>query len=296
MKKLLTGMLVLTCSFLLWGCSKTEAPASAQNSSMGKAVDVLRVGFPPDENPQEIIAKNKPLLEYIKERTGIDNVELIVPESYTAAVEQMQQGKLDMVYFGGLTYVLAKKDVDITPLVRGKVGGTADNFTYIVSRADSGIDSVEKTKGKKFAFGDVASTSGHLIPHQALLAKGIDPTKDYADLVYTGAHDKTAMAVFNKEVDAGAMNSRKLPSMIKKGQLQENDLQIVWKSEPFADYPWAARTSLGNELLDKLKSAFVELNDTAILSNLGVEGYEATTDSDFANLRSAAIKLGFMSE
>ena len=254
------------------------------------------MGFPPDENPQEIIRKNKPLLEYLKKQTGIAEVELVVPDTYTAAVELMSKGKLDIVYFGGLTYVLAKKDVDITPLVRGKVGGTADNFTYIVAREDSGIDSIEKLKGKSFAFGDVASTSGHLIPHQSLLAKGIDPNKDFSSLIYTGAHDKTALAVNNKEVDAGAMNARKLPSMIKKGQISEKEIKVIWKSEPFADYPWAARTNLGTETITKLRQAFVDLNDDSILKNLGVEGYEITTDADFENLRKAAYKLGFMGE
>jgi len=192
--------------------------------------------------------------------------------------------------------VLAKKDVDITPLARGKVGGTVENFTYIVTRKDSGLDSVEKLKGKTFAFGDVASTSGHLIPHQSLLKMGIDPKKDFSKLTYTGAHDKTALAVVDKIVEGGAMNSRKLPSMIKKGQLKEEDLQVIWKSEPFADYPWAARTNLGSSLISKLKSAFIELDDKKILSNLGVEGYEDTTDQDYENLRIAAQKLGFMGE
>lgn len=260
------------------------------------STEVFRVGFPPDENPQEIIRKNTPLLDYLKAQTGIKEMQIIVPKTYTAAVEQMQRGELDMVYFGGLTYVLAKKEVDITPIVRGVADGTPDNFSLIIARKDRGIKTVADLRGKSFAFGDVASTSGSLIPHQALLNQGLDPTKDFKQVIYTGAHDKTALAVFEGKVDAGAMNARKYPTMIKKGQITEENLFVLFRSEPFADYPWAVRSKVGSDLIEKLRQAFVNLTDPAMLGLLGVQGYQATTDDDFKNIRVAAKRLGFMED
>lgn len=267
------------------------SPAAAAERS-----DVFRVGFPPDENPQEIIRKNTPLLEYLKKQTGIRQMEIIVPQNYTAAVEQMQRGELDMVYFGGLTYVLAKEEVDITPIVRGTVDGTADNFSLIVARRDRGIASMADLRGKRFAFGDIASTSGSLIPQQALLNHGINPTKDFKNVIYTGAHDRTALAVFEGKADAGAMNARKFPAMIKKGQISEDTLFVLFRSEPFADYPWAVRSTVGTDLIEKLRRAFVTLSDPAMLELLGVQGYQTTTDADFENIRTAAKQLGFMED
>lgn len=279
------------------GTALADAAAAHINTqASGSARNVFRVGFPPDENPQEIVRKNAPLLEYLRGATGIQEMEIVVPATYTAAVEQMQRGELDMVYFGGLTYVLAKKEVEITPIVRGVVGGTAENFTFIIARKDRGINSLTDLHGKTFAFGDVASTSGSLIPHRALLNAGIDPNRDLKKVVYTGAHDKTALAVFNGDVDAGAMNSRKYPDMIKKGQISEDVVQVIFRSEPFADYPWAVRDKVGQDLIAKLRRAFVELKDTKMLALLGVEGFETTTDQDFENLRAAAKRLGFLED
>lgn len=276
----------------LVGCSLSAGRASAEPM----AAEVFRVGFPPDENPQEIIRKNTPLLEYLKTQTGIKEMQIVVPKTYTAAVEQMQRGELDMVYFGGLTYVLAKKEVDITPIVRGVADGTADNFSLILARKDRGIKTVADLRGKTFAFGDVASTSGSLIPHQALLNQGLDPTKDFKQVIYTGAHDKTALSVFEGKVDAGAMNARKYPIMLKKGQITEENLFVLFRSEPFADYPWAVRSKVGADLIEKLRQAFVNLTDSAMLGLLGVQGYQATTDDDFKNIRAAAKRLGFMED
>lgn len=298
MKKIVS-IIAFGLALALVGCGQgdkaAQPPSSAKMSENG-GVEVLRVGFPPDEKPDEIIRKNKPLLEYLRKATGVPKVEIIVPENYTAAVEQMALGKLDLVYFGGLTYVLAKRDVDVTPIVRGAKGGTTDNFTFIIVRNDSGIKTLEDLKGRTFAFGDVASTSGHLMPHQGLLQMGINPKTDFKKLVYTGAHDKTAMAVYEGMVEAGAMSSRMLPNLIEQGKIKGEDIRIIWKSEPFADYPWAARTSLGSKLIGKLADVFILLDDPEMLKLLKVEGYEKTTDADFEGIRKAAYALGFMGD
>lgn len=277
-----------------WAVADSSVSVKTQSTANGR--EVFRVGFPPDENPQEIIRKNTPLLEYLKAKTGIKEMELIVPATYTAAVEQMLRGELDMVYFGGLTYVLARKEVDITPIVRGVADGTADNFSLIIARKDRGIKSVADLRGKRFAFGDVASTSGSLIPQKILVSHGIDPNKDLKEVIYTGAHDRTALAVFEGKVDAGGMNARKYPVMLAKGQISEDVIQVIYRSEPFGDYPWAVRSNVGNELIEKLRRAFIELKDPAMLSLLGVQGYQATADSDFENIREAARSLGFLED
>lgn len=286
--------LIIVCIFISFtGCGDSQQPSQP---TVNTGIEKFRVGFPPDENPDAIIEKNTPLLNYLKQQTGVKEVEIVVPKTYTAAIEEMGRGKLDMVYFGGLTYVLAKKELDITPLVRGVVGGTPENFTFIVTRKDSGITSLKDLVGRTFAFGDVASTSGHLIPHKALLNQGINPTNDFKEVIYTGAHDKTGIAVFEGKVDAGAMNSRMFPQLVEKGLIKEDEMLILWKSEPFADYPWAARSSLGADFLNKLTTAFENLKDPGMLGLLKVEGFQNTVDADFENIRKAAKSLGFMEE
>jgi len=259
-------------------------------------LSVLRVGFPPTENPGEIIRKNKPLMRYLQQQIGVSKVQLSVAPSYTATIEDLRNHKLDLVYFGALTYVLAKNVINITPIVRGVVNGSTQNQAFIIANKDSGIHRLSELPGHSFAFGDVASTSGHLIPHQALLAEGINPHRDFDRLIYTGAHDKTALAVQKLEVDAGAMNARLFSIMIANGQLDKGKILVIWKSQSFADYPWAIRSDLDQKIIEAIQAAFLNLHDKDMLDTLGVDEFQSSSDADFEDIRRAAIKMGFMQE
>src|SRR5476649_1312312 len=83
------------------------------------AQSVLRVSAIPDEAPTELQRKFKPLGEYLEKRIGM-KVEFIPVTDYAASVEALINHKVDMVWFGGFTFVQAKDRSHnaITPLVQ----------------------------------------------------------------------------------------------------------------------------------------------------------------------------------
>jgi len=275
---------------LLVACEPSYHPVEEEKQQE----TVLRVGFPPAENAEDIIQKHQALMQYLQAKTGVNKIELSVAPSYTATIEDLQKHKLDLVNFGALSYVLAKNITNITPLVSGVTNSNSENHSLIIARNDSNIHQLKDLPGHSFAFGDVASTSGHLIPHRALLAAGINPHKDLLKLIYTGAHDKTAFAVQRGEVEAGAINARIYSYLLNRGLLEKDKTSVIWVSPPFAEYPWAIRSDLDPALIRSIQSAFITLNDSKLLESLGVDGFQICKDSDFEDIRQAAIKLGFM--
>ena len=82
--------------------------------------------------------------------------------------------------------------------------GSKTYRSQIVVRADSGITTIEQLRGKKFAFVDPASASGFLFPNALLASMGIDYKTFFSDTIFAGGHDKSIIAVYNKQVDGGA--------------------------------------------------------------------------------------------
>ena len=71
-------------------------------------------------------------------------------------------------------------------------------------RTDSGIKSLNDLKGKRFAFVDPASTSGHLYPKTLLLSKGLDPKTFFGKSIFAGSHNAVVLSILKGEVDGGA--------------------------------------------------------------------------------------------
>src|SRR5258706_5465939 len=62
----------------------------------------LRISAIPDENPQELLRIYTPFADYLSKEVGMP-VKFTPVVDYPATVEGLSAGKLDMVWYGGLT-------------------------------------------------------------------------------------------------------------------------------------------------------------------------------------------------
>ena len=77
----------------------------------------------PDENAGTVIKNNQPLKDYLETTLG-KKVELIVTTDYSSMIEAMRFGRIDLAYFGPLSYVLARQKSEIEPFVALKAKGS----------------------------------------------------------------------------------------------------------------------------------------------------------------------------
>ena len=168
-----------------------------------EAAGSLSVGMIPDAGATQVAVDQKaPLQDYLARSLG-QTVKLIIPTNYNATVEALGNNSLDFAYLGALTYVKAHAMYGVLPLVQRAEDKQFHSF--FITPANSGIQKLADTKGKRFAFGDINSTSGHLIPYAELKKAGVDADKDLM-FRYTGSHPATAKAVESGAVDAGALD------------------------------------------------------------------------------------------
>jgi phosphonate transport system substrate-binding protein len=265
------------------------APAHAQ--------PVLRVSAIPDESPTELQRKFKPLGEYLAEKTGM-KVEFVPVTDYAASVEALVNKKLDMVWFGGFTFVQAKtrSNDGVLPLVQ-RVEDEQFKSVFI-TRADSGIARLEDLKGKTFSFGSPSSTSGHLMPRSFLLQAKVDPDKDMR-VSFSGAHDATALAVAGGKVQAGALNISVWEKMLAEKRVDAATVRVFYTTPGYYDYNWTVRKDMDPALRKKLLDAFLALDpavprDKAILDLQRASRFVPTRAENYAAIEAAARNAGLL--
>jgi len=270
---------------LLTGCSRTN----------NESHTTLRLSMIPTTDPGKIIRESQPFIDYLQMKTGA-KVELTVPTNYAAVVEAVSNDRVDIAYFGGFTFVQASARAGALPLVQRE---RDQNFhSLFITQPKSSIRSLNDLRGHSFAFGDVNSTSGHLMPAYFMQQQGVDHSViDKA--IYTGGHDATALAVANGKVDAGAMDELVYGRMIKEGKLSESQVRVFYTTPPFFDYVWAARKGLNPATSKAFADAMLALDvgnaeQKTILDLLGASKYVKAEDSSYGPLRQAAKDAGLL--
>ena len=289
-RKFYAALAVALSVSLLSGCGGASSGASGEE-------ETLRVGLIPNQNPEEVEAQYQPLEDYLSKELGSE-VEVSVPTTYNAVVESLVSNKLDLAYFGGLTYVQARQRAEIHPLVTeiNPETGTTKYRSLIIAPADGDVREVEDIKGGTFAFGSVSSTSGSLYPSIMLDKAGIDYRTDLEEKTYTGGHDATAQAVANGRVDAGGLEDRILHDLEKDGIIDKAKIRVIKESEPIEGYPWVVRDDLADEKEKAITEAFLNIEDPKLLDLLRAEGYERVQASDYDYVEEQARKLDLLAE
>lgn len=219
---------------------------------------VLRVSAIPDESPTELQRKFAPLGAYLQKATGM-TVKFLPVTDYAATVESLAAKKLDLVWYGGFTYVQARRRTgNAIPIVQREEDAKFHS-KFIVPVA-SKAQKLSDLKGGTFAFGSVSSTSGHLMPRYFLMKAGLDPDKDFSKISYSGAHDATAKWVEAGKVNAGALNESVYEKLIEEKKLDPAKVRVLWTTPDYVDYNWTAGGHLDPKLVEKIKAAFLALD------------------------------------
>lgn len=296
MKKqsVLALILTLILSLVVVGCGGGEATPQQGTDTVDKTEKTeFAVGLIPAETKikKETLEKFR---AYMEEQTGM-TVKMADYPDYNGVVEALNYGKLDMAYLGPLTYVVAHHKGGAQAIVAKTAKGKPFYHSYILVHKDAPYNTLEDLIADKqnvtFAFGDPNSTSGSLIPGMELKKRNVYRGKeesDFKQILFTGAHDVTALNIQNKKVTAGAIDSAYYDKMVEKGTIQAESFKKIWESDKLFQYPFAVHKDTDAATIEKLQSAFLNLKDKEILDAFAADGFVKASHADFTAIEKAA--------
>lgn len=258
---------------------------------------VLRVSAIPDEAPTELQRKFEPLGKYLSKATGL-KVEFTPVTDYAASVEGLINRKIDMVWFGGFTFVQAnvRSKGQVVPLVQ-RAEDEKFRSVFITTKPD--INKLEDLKGKTLSFGSESSTSGHLMPRSFLLGAKINPDTDLKRVAFSGAHDATVAAVAGGKVDAGALNISVWDKLVEAKKVDPKVVRVFYTTPGYYDYNWTVRSDMSPALQKKITDAFLALDASTpegkqILDLQRATKFIPTKTANYQAIEAAARNAGLL--
>jgi phosphonate transport system substrate-binding protein len=230
------------------------------------------------------------LKKHLQSRLQKD-IELVVTTDYSSMIEAMRFGRIEIAYFGPLSYVLAKsKAPGIEAFAVGVSKGSPTYRSVIITRAGGPVQTIADIKGRLVGFGDPASTSSHLIPRALLARHELIGARDYK-FVHLGAHDAVARAAQSGQVEVGALSEDIFNNMVAKKLIDPDKVRVIAFSDPIPNYPMVMQGKLDAQLKASIRDAFLDLKDPTVLKPFRAEGFVATDDRAYDILRETAKVL-----
>jgi phosphonate transport system substrate-binding protein len=213
--------------------------------------------YTPVEDPAVYEKVFKPFTDHLSQCTG-KRVVFYQVQSNAAEIEAMRSGRL---HVGGFSTGPTAFAVNIAGAVPFAVKGYEKEFQgynlIVVVKKDSPFQSLADLKGKKVAHTSPSSNSGHMAPMALFPKQGLTPDKDYK-ILFSGKHDQSILGVRSGDYDAAPVASDVFHRMATRGQINEGEFRIIWRSEKFPTSSFAYAHDLEPKFRDQMLKCFYD--------------------------------------
>ncbi|WP_009632949.1 putative selenate ABC transporter substrate-binding protein [Synechocystis sp. PCC 7509] len=298
MIKIAPGILLLL-SLAFAACSSNVAETEKPE------IKPLVTGAIPDQNPEKLQRQYSKLNAYLEKELGVNVIYKPVTD-YTAAVTAFKVGDLDLVWFGGLTGVQARLQVQGAEAIAQRDIDAKFHSVFIANK-NTGLKPLKNTtdfqqlKGRTFTFGSESSTSGRLMPQYFLQQAGLKLSDFKGEAGFSGDHDKTIKLVEAGSYEVGAVNEKIWLKRVASKEVDLSKVAVIWTSPAYYDYHWLINPQVkqryGADFVNEVQNALLKLDPTVpehkeILELLDANKFVATKNSNYAQIEQVGREIG----
>jgi phosphonate transport system substrate-binding protein len=295
----------ISVAFGLATLAMTLAACTGGQASAGVGDEPFVISAIPDQDPEKLQRRYGLLTEYLETALGTP-VEYKPVIDYAASVTAFRVGDVDMVWFGGLTGVQARLQVDGAQAIAQR-DFDADFHSVFIANRSAGIEPISDAKGlavlkgHTFTFGSESSTSGRLMPQAFLSQAGVSLEDFEGEVGFSGSHDATIDLVEAGSYEVGALNEQVWERRVEAGEVDLERVELLWQTPAFADYHWVISPEVedryGEGFIEQVQQAFLALDpadpeQAEILNLFGARAFISTENANYEQIESIARELG----
>ncbi|NER45623.1 MAG: putative selenate ABC transporter substrate-binding protein [Symploca sp. SIO1A3] len=280
-------------------------PNSTSPAADGAEVQPLTTGAIPDQDPEKLQRLYSKLATYLEQELGVP-IEYKPVTDYTAAVTAFRVGDLDLVWFGGLTGVQARLQVNEAQAIAQR-DIDAEFHTVFIANKNTGLKPIEEIqelttiKGSTLTFGSESSTSGRLMPQYFLEQAGVTLEDFQGEVGFSKSHDATIQLVEAGTYEVGALNEQVWKSRVAAGDVDLEKVDVIWRTPAYYDYHWVinpiVKERYGADFVEQVQAALFKLDPNVpeqkeILDLFGATKFIATENANYAEIEAVGRKIG----
>lgn len=279
---LLLLLLLVAC---VGGATPTEAPSPAILPEGRNVLILADIGT----DVSEKVAEFQPLADYLAAELseyGVVRGQVKVAPDLQAMTEWMEAGEVDIYFDSVYPAMVISDETGAEPILRRWKEGVSEYSTYIITREDSGIETLEALEGKMVAFSTPFSTSGYMLPLVYIIEAGLSPQEQLSTrspvpagkvgYVFSADDDLIVEWVQAGEVAAGAVNSIDYDALSEE---ERKGLRVLAETEAVPRHMVVVRPGMNSLLRQELERILTSMDESET-GLVVLDSFEQTTRFD----------------
>jgi phosphonate transport system substrate-binding protein len=231
---------------------------------------------------------NRQLIAYVGEKLG-QPTDLVQRRSYKEISDLLEKGEVDVAFVCGRPYVLDHDRFGLELLAAPLVYDQPIYYSYVIVPRDSPVQRFEELRGKRYAFSDPLSNSGHLVPVYMLARMGETPERFFTRSIFTYSHSANVEAVAVKFVDGASVDSYVYDYLAATNPRLTAKTRIIERSPPHGITPVVVRADLPAAAKARIRTVLLDMDQDPrgrdILRQLMIRRFVAVPDQLFDSIR-----------
>lgn len=235
------------------------------------------------ENTNEKFTKIEPLRSYL-ERELNTHVHFYPVDGYAPIIEALKSRKIHIATLSPYSYLIARKKANVSTLFclgncKNKLEG--DYRSVIITLKTSGIKTIDEIKKNShrliLAYVDPGSATGRVMPNIYFLQHGINPDKDFKQVVFTTDHLLSVLTLHSGRVDIACVQLPVLKKITKfKKGVSFSDFNLIWVSDPLPPVSnYCIRNDININFRNKLLNAYLNIKKDSAAWNCIMHGQDS---------------------
>lgn len=288
---------------LLSACGSSDNAPNAAAPACAPEIEEIEFAVLNTESQENLKSAWTPLFEEME--AALERpVKGFYAADYAGIVEGMGAGKIQAAWYGVNSYIEAADRAGAEAFAQTvQLDGEEGYYSYLITHKDNpmlaDID-VEAGSGHEyvvangkeltFAFNDINSTSGFLVPTYYVFAQqGVKAEEVFENVVFAGNHETTALAVAENQIDVATNNSHYLSRLAETNPEALDNIEIIWTSPIIPNDPLAYYEDLPDCLKTAMQDFFVNYDNADVLAELKWQEFIAAEDSAWDTIRELKI-------
>jgi PAS domain S-box-containing protein len=280
MKQAWSLKLYVLILMMLWSLAFAGLTFGQEASPPGKrSSQQVRIGMLANRGTEKCMEKWGPTAEYLTTKIPGYNFS-ILPLGFDQCKGAVKDKDVDFILVNPFLYAWLEMQYGINRIATLKnrlASGVHTVFGGVIFRRSDrkDIHNLMDLKGKSFMAVHRHSFGGWLMTRRELERVGIDPYRDFRNLVFGGTHDAVLYAVKEGKVDAGTVRTDTLERMAAEGKINPDDFYVLkdelkskcihkvhflHSTDLYPEWPFARVAHTPDQLAEKVAVALISMS------------------------------------